>query len=70
MQNGWACKVNEWEHHVIKVDKPLRVSYCGVKIGIEFALVDAQHAKQCVEQQTRIQPCPKCWKEIENEENA
>jgi hypothetical protein len=56
--------MKEWEKHVAK-EKGL--AYCGAKISwFDWHLQDIEHAKSCVEQDTRIQPCPKCWKQINN----
>lgn len=54
--------MKEWEKHV---QKDPRLAYCGKVLSwFDWRLQDIEHAKSCVEQGTRVQPCPKCWKEI------
>lgn len=55
-------ELEEWQAHV---KKEPHLAYCGAKLWAEFALVDADHARRCVEQDNRTQPCPKCWAEIQ-----
>ena len=59
--------LEEWEMHVVKdMSDPSGASWCGVKLGsVDFGMHGADHAKACVEQGTRVQPCPACWKRIE-----
>lgn len=59
--------LKEWESHVIKnLDEPIAKSWCGVALGgASFGLQGAEHARLCVEKETRVQPCPDCWREIQ-----
>jgi len=50
--------LEEWQHH-IKGEEGL--SLCGEKIGLDFALVDFQHAVGCITTGSRLLPCPACW---------
>lgn len=55
--------MEDWQKHVGPAGG---VALCGARIGpTEWALTDADHARQCVEKGDRIQPCPDCWLVIE-----
>lgn len=57
--------MEEWEHHVIKRANGRGFdSYCGVYLKGGFYLLDKEHAIGCAEQDTRVQPCPKCYEII------
>lgn len=63
--------LEEWECHV-HVTPPVEGVYplgaaavCGERFS-GFGLVDAAHARGCVEKQTRLQPCPACWAAIQS----
>jgi hypothetical protein len=64
--------MEDWELHVVKdMSDSFGTSWCGVKLGsVDFGLQGADHAKLCVEKDTRTQPCPACWnliKEVQND---
>jgi len=57
--------LEEWECHVSKSGKGAGKSYCGVDIGWGvFYMADKEQAIACIKQETRIQPCPECYKKI------
>lgn len=35
-------------------------TWCGRKSWTEFMLKDLEHAKSCIEHETRVQPCEEC----------
>jgi hypothetical protein len=53
--------MKEWEHHIAK---EFNMSYCGVPLLAEWFFVDAEHACSCVKNQSRLQPCPECMKQL------
>ena len=59
-------ELKEWENHVIKSANGRGFdSYCGVYLSMPgFYLMDKEHAIGCVNQDTRVQPCPRCYEEI------
>jgi hypothetical protein len=63
---GGIVILEDWEKHVKKSDGEHGniISYCGEILFPCFHLVNKEHAKACVETDNRIQPCPECWKVI------
>lgn len=53
--------LESWERHVVKDDhKRGDNSLCGLTMWGHDAPIELGHAKRCVEQDTRLQPCPSC----------
>lgn len=57
--------LEEWEHHVIDEQfRNVNHSLCGVFVRPKDMPIQLAHAKRCIEQNTRLQPCPKCMKAV------
>ena len=57
-------RLADWQKHVQTSERSTRLICGATWEPMEFYLSDANHARDCIDEETRIQPCPACLARI------